>query len=399
VTRADFPGLFTALLQYGFKIIGPTVREGAIIYDEIAAVGDLPVGLTDEQEAGTYRLARRGDSALFGYNVGPQSWKQYLHPSRLLLWQAVKRDGQLSIQTEISNRPPRMAFVGVRACELHAIGIQDRVFLQGTFVDRHYQERRDQVCIIAVSCGQAGNTCFCTSMGTGPRVEAGEVDLSLVELLDASRHDFLFQAGSKLGTDLLERVPHRPATEEDLRQAESILATTAASMGREMKTEGLVDLLKSRPDHPRWGEVATRCLTCTNCTMVCPTCFCTSVQDTTDLMGQTAERWRNWDSCFTLDFSHVVGGSIRTSTMSRYRQWMTHKLATWVDQFGTSGCVGCGRCITWCPVGIDITEEVAAIQASPQVGLPAVASSGAPGASTSTSGRKRKTKEEEPGHE
>jgi sulfhydrogenase subunit beta (sulfur reductase) len=290
-----------------------------------------------------------------------------------------------------------MAFLGVRACELHAIGIQDRVFLKGPFVDRHYQERRDQVCIIAVSCGQAGNTCFCTSMGTGPRVDGADVDLSLVELLDAGRHDFLFQIGSQLGADLLKQVPHRAATEQDLFVTDSILAQTAASMGREMITAGLVDLLKSRPDHPRWNDVASRCLTCTNCTMVCPTCFCTAVQDTTDLTGQTAERWRLWDSCFTLDFSHIVGGSIRTSTMSRYRQWMTHKLATWVDQFGTSGCVGCGRCITWCPVGIDITAEVAAIQASPQAGLPAAANSDAPAASTRTG--KRSKKKEEPAHE
>ena len=82
------------------------------------------------------------------------------------------------------------------------------------------------------------------------------------------------------------------------------------------------------------------------------------------LYGARAERWRKWDSCFTLDFSYIHGGSVRTSAAARYRQWLSHKLATWIDQFGSSGCVGCGRCITWCPVGIDITEEVAAIRAS-----------------------------------
>jgi Fe-S-cluster-containing hydrogenase component 2 len=135
-------------------------------------------------------------------------------------------------------------------------------------------------------------------------------------------------------------------------------------MGRSMDTTDIKELLYRNYDHPRWRNVASRCLTCANCTMVCPTCFCTTVEDVTDLTGNQAERWRKWDSCFTVDFSYIHGGSVRASPESRYRQWMTHKLATWIDQFGTSGCVGCGRCITWCPVAIDITEEVRAIRAT-----------------------------------
>ena len=104
-------------------------------------------------------------------------------------------------------------------------------------------------------------------------------------------------------------------------------------------------------------------MACGNCTLVCPTCFCATVQDTTDVSG-TVERDREWASCFDVEHSYLHGGSVRETTRARYRQWMTHKLSTWWDQFGTSGCVGCGRCVTWCPVGIDITEEAAAIRAS-----------------------------------
>jgi ferredoxin len=165
---------------------------------------------------------------------------------------------------------------------------------------------------------------------------------------------------------VLTEIPHSQAGTEDIAQAAAVVARTAASMGRTMEAGGVKDLLLRNLQHPRWEDVAERCLTCGNCTMVCPTCFCTAMEDASDVSGQTASRSRRWDSCFTTDFSYIHGGSVRTSAKSRYRQWMTHKLATWFDQFGTSGCVGCGRCITWCPVGIDITEEVRAIRDSEQ---------------------------------
>ncbi|MBV8527642.1 MAG: 4Fe-4S dicluster domain-containing protein, partial [Candidatus Dormibacteraeota bacterium] len=109
---------------------------------------------------------------------------------------------------------------------------------------------------------------------------------------------------------------------------------------------------------------AQRCLACGNCTMQCPTCFCSDLVDEPDVVAGDA-RVRRWASCFEQDYSHIHGGSVRTSTRARYRQWLTHKLGTWWEQFGTSGCVGCGRCIAWCPVGIDITDEVRALREQP----------------------------------
>ena len=130
--------------------------------------------------------------------------------------------------------------------------------------------------------------------------------------------------------------------------------------------DGVHDLLYNNFEHPFWDDVGARCLACGNCTMVCPTCFCVTVEDSTDLAGDVAERRRRMDSCFSTAFTYVYGGSTRTSTRARYRQWLTHKLAGWVDQFGAVGCVGCGRCITWCPVGIDLTAEVASLRAQSQ---------------------------------
>jgi ferredoxin len=360
--RDDFQQLLDTLAKRGYRVVGPTLRDEAIVYDTVNSVAELPSGWTDEQNGGKYRLRKRDDHALFGYAVGPHSWKKFLHPPAVRLWQATRTGGRLEIREE-PHQNPKMAFVGVRSCELHAIAIQDRVFLQGRHVDTGYRSRREQIFIVAVNCGQAGGTCFCASMNTGPKASSG-FDLALTEVLDEGLHYFLVEVGTDLGDDVLQELPHRPAAEAEQQAAQRIHERTAQQMGRKMETVDIKELLYRNYEHPQWDNVAARCLTCANCTMVCPTCFCTTVEDVTDLKGEHAERWQKWDSCFTMDFSYIHGGAIRATPKSRYRQWMTHKLATWIDQFGTSGCVGCGRCITWCPVGIDITEEVAAIRKS-----------------------------------
>ncbi len=345
----------------GYRVVGPTVRDQAIVFDEIDGVDDLPAGWTDEQDGGTYRIRRRDDGALFGYAVGPHSWKQFLFPSRSLLWRA-SRDGDGGFTVDAgAEMAPRYAFLGARSCDLHAMDIQDKVFLDPNATDPTYASGRDAAVVIAVNCGVAGGTCFCVSMETGPKATGG-FDLALTELLDAERHEFLVEVGSEAGADLLAALPARDAPATDTEAAARIVERTARSMGRSMDTHDIRDLLASNLEHPRWDDVAERCLSCTNCTLVCPTCFCSSVDDVTDLAGETTERWRRWDSCFTADHSYLHGGSVRPTIRSRYRQWLTHKLGTWIDQFGMSGCVGCGRCITWCPVGIDLTEEIRAIR-------------------------------------
>lgn len=361
--RAGLDELFDALLHRGYTLVGPTVRQRAVVYDEIRSTADLPAGVTDEQEGGTYRIAEGGGAGLFSHNVGPNSWKGQLFPPRLRMWRARRDgDGALEVREEAPDARPR-AFVGVRSCDLHAIAVQDRTFLEGPYVDGDYESRRRTCFIVAVNCGQAASTCFCASMNTGPRATSG-FDLALTELVDDGGHRFVVEVGSERGAEVLADVPTRPAGENDRRRAGEAVRRAASQQVRQLDTTDIRDLLLGNLEHPRWDEVADRCLSCGNCTQVCPTCFCTTVEDVTDLAGHEAEHVRQWDSCFSLEHSHVHGGSVRATTRARYRQWMTHKLATWIDQFGTSGCVGCGRCITWCPVAIDITEETAAIRAS-----------------------------------
>ncbi len=353
--------LVACLRARGYRVLGPTVSDGAIVYDDLESAEALPIGWTDRQDGGSYRLERRTDEARFGYAVGPHSWKRYLFPPRIRLWRASPNgDGVPAIEEEPLDETP-LAFFGVRPCELHAIRIQDRVFLEGRHTDRDYGARRAGAFLVAVNCFEPAGTCFCASMGTGPKAEAG-YDLALTELLEGE-HRFLVESGSARGADLLAELPSRPATASDLEAASASVDAARRKMERTLDTRDIRDLLANNLGHPRWEDVAERCLTCGNCTLVCPTCFCSAVEDETDLAG-TAERVRVWDTCFSVDYSYIHGGSLRPSANSRYRQWMTHKLGTWHDQFGSSGCVGCGRCITWCPVGIDITEEVAAIRAT-----------------------------------
>ncbi len=363
VARADLDQLFVSLRGHGYTIVGPVRRDGAIQYDEVDSTADLPAGWMDVQEAGHYRLERRDDAALFAYTVGPASWKRFLLPPAHRLWRITRGPSGLALVPDAPDET-RYAFLGVRACELAAIEVQDRVLMHGEYVDPTYRARRERLFIVAVNCGRAGGTCFCASMGTGPRCRSS-FDLALTEVIDEGGHWFLAGAATQAGADVLAAVPGRAPTPEEEAAAERVSAAAEAGMGRRMDTTDLPALLRGRPEHPRWDDVADRCLACGNCTMACPTCFCTTVVDTAEIDGSAAERVRHWDSCFSIDFSYIHGGSVRTSTRGRYRQWLTHKLSTWHDQFGTSGCVGCGRCITWCPTGIDITEEVRALREPP----------------------------------
>ncbi len=363
LSTSDLDMLLGALKADGYMVVGPKVSEGAIIYDEVASTADLPEGWTDSQQPGKYRLSKRDDKALFGYAVGPHSWKKFLFPSGLKLWSARRGDdGSLSIEKP-DEEPPRYAFIGVRGCELAAMRVQDRVFSGGAYKDPDYTARRERAFIVAVNCGQAAETCFCVSMGTGPGVDSG-YDISLTELIEDGSSRFVAEAGSETGRKFLGQLEATAASVSDVSAAAGVVERTAASQTRSIDTDGIKEVLYATREDARWDDVASRCLSCTNCTMVCPTCFCHSVTETSDLQMTSFDHTREWDSCFSMEFTYVAGGVVRDTTRSRYRQWLTHKLGSWIDQFGTSGCVGCGRCIAWCPAGIDITEEAAALRAS-----------------------------------
>jgi formate hydrogenlyase subunit 6/NADH:ubiquinone oxidoreductase subunit I len=340
--------LIAILIDRGYRVVGPTLSDNALVLGELTSADDLPRGWGVDVGPGQYRLRRRDDGALFGHSAGPQSWKQFLHPPRQRVWSS---DGN---QPE---EPPRYAFIGVRACDLSAIGILNGVLGTGAYPDQGFVGRLRRIFVVAVNCTEPGGLCFCTSMGTGPQVGRG-YDLALTERTNGPTPGYLVDVGSDDGAEVLAAIPHRDADQPEIDSARDEVSRAADRMGRRMPEADLRELLVMSRESPRWEDVAGRCLTCGNCTMVCPTCFCTSTEDVTDLAGEHAQRWMHWASCFEFDFTYTYPQAVRQSGRSRYRHWITHKLGTWHDQFGSTGCVGCGRCIAWCPTGIDITEEM-----------------------------------------
>ncbi|MBH0781741.1 4Fe-4S dicluster domain-containing protein [Nocardia bovistercoris] len=354
IERAGLDDLIEVLRARGFRVIGPRLRDGAIVLDDLESGQELPVGWGIESSPGRYRVFRRADEAVFAHSAGPGSWKQFLHPPRRKVWQT---GPDLSLQTPDEPREP-LALLGVRGCDLAAIAVLCRVLDGAEGQGPASAAARRGLFVIAVNCTEPGGVCFCASMGTGPAAGAG-YDLALTERIDESGHRFLVEVGSAAGEAILSALVTRSAPPAELADARAAVTAAADRMGRAMPDVDVRAVIAESRESPRWDEIASRCLTCANCTMVCPTCFCTSTEDLTDLTGDHAERWERWASCFELDFSYLHGGSVRRSGAARYRQWLSHKLSTWYDQFGTSGCVGCGRCIAWCPASIDLTVEVA----------------------------------------
>jgi len=362
LAHADLQRLIDALRADGRRVLGPVVRESALHWDEVARVADLAVGWRDEQAPGAYRLRHDGGAAVFGVVNGHAGVKPHVFtPHETLLQIESGELGAAFVATPRLPAPEPIALLGVRSCDLAALAIQDRIFLRDRFPDPHYAVRRAGLFLVAVGCTRAASTCFCVSTRTGPAPRA-DYDVSLTELdAGAPEGGFVVRAGSEAGRALLARLALAPAREAALAQERDAFAACEASMQRQLPIDGLRNRLYAALEHPRWDEVATRCLSCGNCTMVCPTCFCHDIADEPSLDGRESLRTRSWASCFDRDHAQVHGTNFRPHIRERYRQWLVHKLAGWVDQFDVSGCVGCGRCITWCPVGIDLTEEVAAL--------------------------------------
>lgn len=354
--RARSESVLDALRAQGYRCVGPQARDGAIVYDTLEQWSQLPHGYTEQQAPGVYRLEIRDHHRAFGWANGPAALKPLLFAPRETVWRAEKDEAGALVFRAVMPAPVPLAVIGVRACDVAALRIHDRVFLGQSAHDPYYAARRAALLLIGVNCSHPADTCFCASTGDGPVIEAG-CDVVLTELDDG----YLVRADSDAGRTLVAALSLDAATDAHHFAAGQQRVAATRAQHRTLPPVERRQQLMQRLTHPRWDEVAERCLSCGNCTAVCPTCFCHSQHDEPALDGTHSEHVREWDSCFTQKHSYIHGLTVRAETRTRYRQWLTHKLATWHEQFDTSGCVGCGRCITWCPVGIDLTEEVGVI--------------------------------------
>lgn len=352
LSRNNFQRLISTLVDAGYNCIGPQVRDGAIVYNAIQSVDELPLGYTDQQTPASYQLQKSDDERYFAWANGPQALKPHLFAPRESLWSVQRDSDGRTVFKETLPESKAFAVIGVRSCDLAAMAIQDQHFQD----DPYYQARRKKLFTVAVNCSHPAQTCFCASTGDGPAAKQG-FDLVLDELDEG----FLVSAGSDKGDEILVSLSLDKSSDHQHYLAGQQHLHAVQAQTRTMTQGDLNSSLFANLDHEQWDDIAQRCLACGNCTMVCPTCFCHNEMDTPELDGSESTHIREWDSCFTQGHSYIHGVVVRDEIKQRYRQWLTHKLGSWHDQFGRSGCVGCGRCISWCPAGIDLTEEVKVI--------------------------------------
>lgn len=354
--REQLQALIDGLVAAGYRVIGPVIDQDAIQYRPLLSAEQLPCGVSDVQAPGRYRLNHTDSPRQFAWANGPQALKPLLFAPAEPLWRVARHgDGRLDFVAAEPKSPPT-AVIGVRACDLAALKLQDRHFLEGEHPDPYYRARRENLLLIGVDCSHPADTCFCASTGDGPDCDDG-ADIVLTELDDG----FVLWTSTGRGRDIVGQLGLAAASEAQVQSSKAEIAAAAATQRRRLPDAELPELLFARQEHDHWDDLARRCLACGNCTSVCPSCFCHRSEEAPALGGAASTHSRVWDSCFSPGHAHLHGGHLRETGRDQYRQWLTHKFAGWVEQYGRSGCTGCGRCISWCPVGIDVTAELGAL--------------------------------------
>lgn len=329
--------LYFILKSRRFRVVGPKVIDEVLRIGVVDGFSDFPFS------SGSSAPWRLSDGS---FQVPPDSLKRFLYPPELELFR-VEKGFRINIPR---HNYPKTAFFGITPCDMASVLVMDRVQLGK---DPYYTMARRKSLFVVQNCLKPGPTCFCSSTGSGPESKEG-FDISYTII---SPSEVLFRPGSEVGLDILTDLSLEPASQEAVRRYRKLINEASVKAVADFTGAEVPDVLETMLEPQVWKEVSEGCLGCANCNMVCPTCFCFDIIDKLSLDG-SGRRVRIWDGCHSYSYAEVAGGNIRKDLWARYRHWVLHKFSYWVKQFGTLGCVGCGRCIAWCPAGIDLRVVV-----------------------------------------
>ncbi len=315
VSRSDLAKLITGAHSAGYKVFAPAKREGKVYLEEI---GDA-------------------DRLELDHVVTVNGVKDILLPRCEAL--AEFRLDDVSVEP-VEDPPARRVLFATRPCDAASLVILDAILLDPVR-DARYARNRDETVIVTVACSRADDACFCTSMGYGPHDETGSDVILLpaggsfiVRALTGKGKVFLGEVGVEADAGGEPDSPPQPV--------------------RKVTTDGLKEWLDENFESERWESASVNCISCGTCYYLCPTCHCFDITDEAGV--SKGRRYRIWDCCSFSDFTRMAGHQPRVGRHARYRQRIMHKFKYTVDNVNLTACVGDGRCIRHCPVGVDIGE-------------------------------------------
>lgn len=334
LAKGDLPKFIELLRNLGYEVFGPKQKEGVLVLDRVENGVELDLPLT---------------------MLPP---KKLFFPPREILYSYERVEGRVVLQDPLESLSKPLAVIGIRPCDLNGLLILDRVF-KGEFKDPFYLERRERAFLACFHCREPAEYCFCDAMGAGPSIEKG-YDLLATDLGDR----YFFRSGSEAGERVLKDEVFKDALEEDRAQAQAELERLKSKLRSGLNIRGLAERIKTKFWSRFWDERTSKCVLCGACNLVCPTCYCFTVVDETDFTGEKGKRVRVWDPCHFKGFALIAGGlNFRGDRISRIKLRIYHKLCYSVEQRGTYDCVGCGRCIEYCPAHIDLREIIKGVMA------------------------------------
>ncbi len=314
------------------------------LLDELSKEGTVYVPSSDREDMSRFVPWDSGVQIDLEHNT-TMPLKEFLFPQTEVIYNYKFGEEEDTVET-LPQGEGKIILFGVRPCDVQAIKCLDEVFLTRSYVDSHYQEKRERLVIISLGCTVAEDTCFCESMGVNP-VEAESADLAVFDL----GGEFGFEAKTDLGQEIISKIDGLLGDTDQQKPPKPTFTTKPNS-------KGVTEKLQKMFEDPIWDEVCQNCINCGTCTFLCPTCYCFDI-NCKNTGACDGYRYRTWDSCMFDDYALMAGGhDVRPTKKERLRNRYLHRLQFFPERYGTFLCTGCGRCIRECPTGLNIAAFI-----------------------------------------